>query len=136
MGIILLLMLPAGLSLCYWGVWARGKLIRLEHNRHYDNWVEDGCPQTMFDSPVPQSWSGGLATNRCGRKWTFITPDWMKRDKDACGWLWVWRIAPTAGLIVVLGWVLLLAITVEHGGSNRPSHHTVDSRADAAANGW
>ena len=60
------------------------RLIRWQHDSHFDAWVADGKPQGMYARFPESDWLGSeWAFNRVALLWLFHTPAWARDDEEA-----------------------------------------------------
>ena len=60
------------------------RLIRREYEFHRDAWEEDRRPTGHFFHPPEATWLGSaLPLRRCGFRWLFRTPRWIREDRAA-----------------------------------------------------
>jgi hypothetical protein len=84
-------------------------LVRREYEEHPEIWKEDGQPRPMFWFPRETVFGGWYPTYRSGRayygvtlRWTFITPEWIRRDQEARKLLLAHRALLVVAIISVL----------------------------------
>jgi hypothetical protein len=67
-------------------------LIRREYEFHRDAWEQDGRPTGHLFHPPEVTWLGSpFALLRCGFRWLFRTPRWIREDVVAKTLLWRFR---------------------------------------------
>jgi hypothetical protein len=86
-------------------------LIRHQYRRHRSHWEMDGRPIGMFRVPPGASrWRGGVARNRCFKRWAFFTPAWVSNDREALTLLlWV-RVAFAVLMSVSVGPLVIVFV--------------------------
>ena len=65
-------------------LWTFDRLLKLEYETYYAEWVQDGRPDGIFSHFSGSSWfKGSFARNWLSFRWLFVTPEWMKSSPQA-----------------------------------------------------
>ena len=92
------------------------RIIKIEHNDFYDQWVRDGKPHGLpFYYPQGELQSGfrsGFQSNpwRKGNRWLFKTPEWMKDHEGILRMVKYFRISTFSVYFILL--LLLISLGV------------------------
>jgi hypothetical protein len=83
-------------------------LMRMEYDRHRDNWLVDGGPiSSLWRPPESDFVTGRIAESIVMVRWLFRTPSWTRNDPEACRYLSGYRIY-TAVFVVLLITVMVI----------------------------
>ena len=87
------------------------RIIEIEHDDFYDQWVKDGRPHGMpFWSPPKEEISLGFRSSPWikGYKWLFTTPVWAKNQLPAAQMIKYYRITSVIALAALLIMFIIL----------------------------
>jgi ferric iron reductase protein FhuF len=105
--ILFILMIP----LLVWAFITWDNLIKLEHEKFHQQWLNDGKPTGMFwrSSKSRRSYRSGMATQKFMFMWLFKTPEWAESSDDALSLIKRYRtlvLAWNAGILFI--WFVLV----------------------------
>jgi len=64
------------------------RLVKIEYQRHNEDWIKDGKPRGFFWRAPESSWiRSSFAMQRLSMQWLFKTPDWINNDPEATNYL-------------------------------------------------
>ena len=87
------------------------RLVKLEHNRYRQFWLDDGRPDGFFWHPGESTWfSSGVAKQVLLFKWLFSTPGWASQDGDARKALKKLRACVLIWNVGIVLWIIMKAV--------------------------
>lgn len=90
------------------------RIVKFEYENYKKRWIADGKPIGFFWVPeearseflrLPKI-TGSFARSRCCFRWNFITPEWVKGDRQAAKILRLYRISCALIYLVPLAWII------------------------------
>lgn len=86
------------------------RLVKIEYQKHSEDWIKDGKPKGFFWRPPESPWVGGsFALQRISFVWLFRTPKWTSNDAEATTYL---KRSRQLTLIFNIGIVVWFIITM------------------------
>jgi hypothetical protein len=60
------------------------KIVKIEHEKYSQEWINDGKPKGFFWRSAQCTWlSSAMALQRLSFQWLFTTPTWIRIDSEA-----------------------------------------------------
>ncbi len=86
------------------------RLVKIEYQRHKEDWIKDGKPIGFFWRAPESSWfRSSFAMQNLSMQWLFKTPDWTNNDPEATNHLKKLRALV---LIFNIGIIVLFVISM------------------------